>query len=209
MWDFVSAWSRASEHMATSFLEANRAAIAWFGGNGSLPVGEEDAGREEGSGAERRPAAVPELAYRESDWSFDRTADSRETLTVGDTVRFTKRISREEVEQFAAISGDTNRLHLDAEFAEGTRFGEPIVHGTLVSGLISSALARVPGLTIYLSQDLRFLAPVEIGATLTAICEVVEDLGDHRFRLTTRVVGEDGEAVIDGEAIVLLDDLPE
>jgi acyl dehydratase len=95
------------------------------------------------------------------------------------------------------------------EFAERSRFGRRIAHGTLVSGTISSALARLPGLTVYLSQDLRFLKPVDVGDRVTAICEIVEDLGGDRYRLTTRVEREDGEVVIDGEAVVLIDDLPE
>ncbi len=69
-------------------------------------------------------------------------------------------------------------------------------------------LARLPGLTIYLSQDLEFHNPVRIGDRLTAECEIVEDLGDEQYRLTTRVLADD-EVVIDGEAVVLIDDLPE
>ena len=89
-----------------------------------------------------------------------------------------------------------------------TRFGGRIVHGTLVSGLISAALARLPGLTIYLSQDLEFLKPVEIGDRLTAVVEIVEDIGNGRYRLTTSVENEDAEPVIDGEAVVIIDEPP-
>ena len=140
---------------------------------------------------------------------MERSVDSDEALEVGDVVRFTKQITEEEVLAFATISGDTNRLHLDDEFAEETRFGRRIVHGTLVSGLISSALARLPGMTVYLSQDLRFLKPVDIGSELTAIVEIVEDLGDDRYRLDTTVETADGTTVIDGEAVVLIDDSPD
>ena len=110
---------------------------------------------------------------------------------------------------FAEASGDTNRLHLDEEFAARTRFGERTVHGTLVAGLISAALARLPGLTIYLSQDLSFLAPVPLGERLTAECEVVEDLDNRRFRLTTAVLDGKDEPVIDGEATVVVDPVPD
>lgn len=195
-------WSRASRHALNSSaslvdgaVEANRALIATFGG--STPT--------DGDGKVAAPIA--EMAYKEVDWSFERSVDSVDELGTGATVSFTKQISDEDVREFARICGDTNRLHLDDAFAAETRFGGRIVHGTLLSGLISSALARLPGLTIYLSQDLKFLKPVEVGATVTATCEIVEDLGDGRYRLTTNVITGDGDIVIDGEAVVLIDDL--
>jgi acyl dehydratase len=76
-----------------------------------------------------------------------------------------------------------------------------------VGGLISAALARVPGLVVYLSQDLEFHNPVRIGDRLTAEIEIVEDLGNDQFRLTTQVKQGD-EVVIDGEAVILVDEQP-
>jgi acyl dehydratase len=78
-----------------------------------------------------------------------------------------------------------------------------------VGGLISAALARLPGLVVYLSQDLEFHNPVRIGDRCTAECEIVEDLGNRQYRLTTTVFSSNGDTVIDGEAVVLIDDLPE
>lgn len=154
------------------------------------------------------PTARPDTAYENRDWEFESTADSRDQVSVGDRVRFTKTISEQDVRTFAAASGDTNRLHLDESFAEGTRFGRRIVHGTLASGLISAALARLPGLTVYLSQDLTFLAPVEIGERVTADCEVIDEFGPRKYELTTDVCGPDGERAIEGEATVLVDSTP-
>ncbi|MFB6074083.1 MAG: MaoC family dehydratase [Haloarculaceae archaeon] len=181
--------------MFNSAVAANRAAFAAFGvhpdDDGALPA------------ADRiEPAeSLPE-------WHVELSEEHRERLGVGDRVEFTKGISDEDVRQFAAASGDTNPLHLDDEFASKTRFKGRIAHGTLVGGLISAALARLPGLTIYLSQDLEFHNPVRIGDRLTAEVEIVEDLGDDQYRLTTRVVDE-GDVIIDGEAVVLIDELPE
>jgi len=62
--------------------------------------------------------------------------------------------------------------------------------------------------TVYLSQDLEFVGPVRIGETVTAECEIVEDLGGDRYRLHTAVVNEDDETVIDGEAVVIINELP-
>jgi acyl dehydratase len=186
--------SNSVSHFYNSMLAANRAMFPALADDG-----EDD----------RQPASSPELTYSKSEWTFDHTEDGDGVVSVGDRIRFSKCLTEEEINVFADASGDTNRLHLDPEFAEETRFGRQIVHGTLVSGVISAALARLPGLTIYLSQDLQFLGPVDIGEKVTAIVEVVEDLGDRRYRLTTVVEDEDGETVIDGEAIVLIDEIPE
>ena len=137
-------------------------------------------------------------------WETERTVDDAAALGVGDEVRFSKPIGDADVRRFAAASGDTNPIHLDEAAASETRFGDRIAHGTLVGGLISAALARLPGTIVYLSQDMEFLAPVDLDSELTATCRIVEDLGDGRFRLTT-VVECDGETCIDGEAVVLIE----
>lgn len=150
-----------------------------------------------------------EMAYENPDWEVECVGLSDDELNVGDRVEFSKTISEQDVRTFAAVSGDTNRLHLDDKYAEDTRFGRRITHGTLVSGLISAALARLPGLTIYLSQDLSFLGPVDIGERVSAVCEVTGRFGQDKYELTTDVFGEDGECVIEGEATVMIDALPE
>ncbi|ADQ68535.1 acyl dehydratase [Halogeometricum borinquense DSM 11551] len=197
-----SAWLRASEHVQRSsgylfngLIEANHAFIASLGGQTSHV---DDEGVELDSILETR-----------HQWSFERSVNRYEELGVGERVSFTKQLSSEDVSAFATISGDTNPLHLDDEFAKRTRFGTPIVHGTLISGLISAALARFPGVTIYLSQDLEFLSAAEPGGTLTATCEITEAFGESRYRLDTVVHNESGEKLADGEAIVLIDEPPE
>lgn len=150
-----------------------------------------------------------ETAYEMADWECSGVGRSPEGVSVGDQIEFTKTISDADVRSFATISGDTNRLHLDEEYARETRFGRRIAHGTLVGGLISAALARLPGVTIYLSQDISFLAPAEIGERATAICEIVSDLGRDKYLLTTDVYGEDDDALLEGQATVLIDELPE
>ena len=190
----TNAWVRTTEHALNSAIEANRAARASVG--------------LEGSNGDELLSGTDSLSYRRLDWTTDLEADRPESVDVGDVVTFSKRIDESDVERFALASGDTNRLHLDEEFAGRSRFGGTIAHGTLVSGLISAALARLPGLTIYLSQETQFRAPVSIGDDLTAVCEVAEDLGDGQFRLTTRVFADE-TMVIDGEAVVLIDELPE
>jgi len=149
------------------------------------------------------------VSYAEEGWEFEHEdRETRGEIDVGDRVRFTKQIDDADVRAFAEASGDTNRLHLDESYAARTRFGGRIVHGLLAAGLISAALARIPGLTIYLSQDLSFREPVDVGETVTAICEFVKSLGADRYRLTTRLYGADGEVAIDGTATVMMLSVP-
>lgn len=160
-------------------------------------------------GSSPRYAVRPDTTYEEDAWSFESRCIEEESISVGDVVEFSKTVDDADVRAFANASGDTNRLHLEDAYAAETRFGTRIVHGTLVAGLVSAALARLPGLTIYLSQDLTFHAPVHIGDRVTAVCEVVEALGRDRFLLTTDVYDEDeADQVIEGEAVVLIDELP-
>jgi 3-hydroxybutyryl-CoA dehydratase len=191
----LDTWAETSSYMFDSVVAANRAAFA--------ALGVEQTDEEEAVPTEEieADADLPE-------WHAETTAETPEDLSVSDRFEFTKTITDEDVHGFAAASGDTNPLHLDDEFAERTRFRGRIAHGTLVGGLISAALARVPGLVIYLSQDLEFHNPVRIDDRITAECEIVEDLGKNQYRLTTRVMhGED--TAIDGEAVILVDEVPE
>lgn len=127
-------------------------------------------------------------------------------LRPGDFAEFSKTVTEADVVLLAGISGDFNPAHMDQVWASKTRFGGRIVHGIFSAGLISAAIGtRLPGPgTIYLSQELKFLAPVRIGDTLTAKVEVVEILERrNRLRLTTQVRNQDGVLVVDGSAWVM------
>lgn len=129
-----------------------------------------------------------------------------EDLHVGQTASVGKTISEADILLYTAVSSDTNPLHLDAEYAAGTMFGARIAHGMLSAGLISAVLGtRLPGPgTVYIAQSLRFLAPVFIGDTVTAIVEVAELIAEkRRARLLTRCMVA-GKKVIEGEAMVVL-----
>ena len=134
-------------------------------------------------------------------------------LKVGDRAEFEKTVTAEDVRAFGEVTGDTNPLHRDPEYASRTRFGECIAHGMLSAGYISAVLGTrlAPDCTVvYLSQSLRFLRPVKIGDTVRAVAEVKAI--DEEKRIVT--VGTDcfnqgGEPVVKGEAVVLLDPLRE
>lgn len=127
-------------------------------------------------------------------------------LRAGDSEEFSKTVTEADVVLLAGLTGDFNPAHMDEIWASKTRFGGRIVHGIFSAGLISAAIGtKLPGPgTIYLSQDLRFLAPVRIGDTLTAKVEVVEILERrNRLRLNTQVRNQEGTLVVDGTAWVM------
>ncbi len=129
-----------------------------------------------------------------------------EDLHEGMTASLEQTVSREDVARFGEVTGDINPLHFDAEFAATTVFGGPIAHGILSAGYISAVIGtRLPGPgTIYLSQQLKFRAPVRIGDTVTARVTVAAvDRVRRRVRLETAcLVG--GNVVLEGEALVLV-----
>ena len=128
-----------------------------------------------------------------------------EDLSVGQTASLGKTITEADILMFAAVSMDTNPVHLNAEAAAGSVFKERIAHGMLSAGLISAVLGtQLPGPgTIYMGQSLRFRAPVKIGDTVTATAEVTA-LDPEKKRVTLKTVCTvAGKVVIDGEATVL------
>jgi 3-hydroxybutyryl-CoA dehydratase len=133
-------------------------------------------------------------------------------LEVGGAAEFSKTVTEADVVLFAGITGDLNPAHVDDVAATASRFGGRIAHGMLVAGFISTVLGtRLPGPgTIYLSQSLRFVAPVRLGDTVTARVEVAELVpAKRRARLATTVRNQRGETVIDGEATVMVPARPE
>ncbi|WP_265111226.1 MaoC family dehydratase [Halosolutus halophilus] len=198
-------WANISQHVVNSYVEANNAFLAAMG----LSPSSAKRGDDGEATATEESESVPSVACSDETWTMERSVAEVSDLGVGDGVQFSKPIAETDVSAFAQVSGDTNRLHLDDDYAEATRFQDRIAHGTLVAGTISAALARFPGTTIYLSQDLEFLAPVDVGDTVTADCTIVEALGNDQYRLQTTVSNDEGETVIDGEAVVIITASPD
>ena len=129
-------------------------------------------------------------------------------LQVGPAAEMAKTVTEADIALFAGVTGDFNPVHVDAVAAAQSRFGERIAHGMLSAGFISAVIAmRLPGPgSIYLSQSLRFTKPVRIGDTVTTRVEVVEVMvPKRRLRLATVCRNQNGETVVDGEAVVLVD----
>lgn len=127
-----------------------------------------------------------------------------EDLSVGMTETYSKTVKSSDVVGFAEITGDRNPIHLSEHFAAKTPFKGRIAHGLYTASLISAVIGtRLPGPgAIYISQTLKFLAPVKIGDTVDATVEVVELIEPRqRARLSCRCkVG--GTVVLEGEAMV-------
>jgi len=131
-------------------------------------------------------------------------------LQIGDQFSTGKQITDAVVRAFAELSGDYNPIHLDEEFAKTTQFKKRIAHGMISGALISAVLGykfkerRV----VYLSQSLKFVAPVFLDDTVTATATVTNIREDKPIvTLETVCTNQNGETVVKGEAAVMI--LPE
>ena len=133
------------------------------------------------------------------------TGKSIDQLKVGESAKIVKTISESDIYLYAGITCDFNPAHMNEEYAKNTFFKTRIAHGMLIAGFISAVIGnQLPGPgTIYIKQELQFLAPVRIGDTITAIVEVSEIFRDeNRVKLSTFCLNHQGTKVMDGEALV-------
>lgn len=129
-------------------------------------------------------------------------------LKIGQTASVQKTFSEADVTAFAGVSLDVNPIHMSEGYAKNSIFGKRVVHGMLTSSLISAVLGiSLPGPgTVYLGQELRFLAPVYLGDDITATVEIIELREDKKIvKLNTTCVNQDGKTVISGLATVKFD----
>ena len=127
-----------------------------------------------------------------------------EDLEIGMTDVYGKTLTDADVLMFTGVSGDTNPLHQNREFAKRTQFGEPIVHGMLTASLISTLIGtRLPGPgCIYMDQSLKFTVPVRVGDTVIARVEIVELDEDRPYAILDTICTVDGTVVLKGQAKV-------
>jgi len=124
-----------------------------------------------------------------------------EDFEPGQLASFSKTFTDEDVQRFIEITGDTNPLHVDDEFAARTQFGRRVIHGMLAASLFSTMVGTpLPGTgAIYRSQTIRFLLPVYIGDTVTAHFVVRSvDRAKHRLEIDAWIENEAGDHVIEG-----------
>jgi len=123
---------------------------------------------------------------------------------VGQHASLRKTFTEEDLRKFIEITGDTNPLHVDEEFAAATRFGRRILHGMLAASLFSTLMGKLlPGTgAIYRAQTIRFLRPVYPGDTVTAHFVVRSvDREKHRLEIDAWIENEAGERVIEGAGV--------
>ena len=127
-------------------------------------------------------------------------------ITIGQSAEYSKAVTEADIQMFAAVSGDVNPLHLDPEFAAGTRFGERIAHGMLTASFISAALAmELPGPgCIFMEQSLKFRLPVKIGDVIT-VKLTVTDMQARRKTLTMdcKAYNQHEKLVLTGTSVVI------
>jgi 3-hydroxybutyryl-CoA dehydratase len=123
-------------------------------------------------------------------------------MQVGAAASFTKTITETDVVLWVGLTGDMNPIHIDREYSRTTRFGNVIVPGLMVAGLISTTVTMATFGNVYANQSIKFLKPVYIGDTITATATIIEKLEDkHMVRLETKCVNQKGETVMTGEGM--------
>jgi 3-hydroxybutyryl-CoA dehydratase len=129
-----------------------------------------------------------------------------EDIKVGMSAEFSRTVGDADIMAFAELSGDFNPVHVDEEFAKTTMFKGRIAHGMLSAAYISTALGtRLPGPgCVYVSQSLKFKAPVRIGDTVVARVEVTGTLPEKRFVTLKTSCSVEGKVVLDGEATLMV-----
>ena len=128
-----------------------------------------------------------------------------EEIEIGETASIAKKITMQDVQRFASIIDDNNPVHLDPEYAKTTMFGGPIAHGMHSAAFFTTLIAnRLPGIKgVYVSQAIKFLRPVHIGDTIESRAEVTaKNDAKKRITLKTTAFNQNGEMVVDGEAII-------
>jgi 3-hydroxybutyryl-CoA dehydratase len=129
-----------------------------------------------------------------------------EEIEIGQQASLQRTLSHQDIILFASVSGDINPIHLDAEFAKKTLFGEVIAHG-MWSGIFISTLlgTQLPGPgTIYVNENLQFRRPVKIGDTLTVTITAMEKQEDKkRIIFSSSITNQDNKVVVLGSTVVI------
>ena len=121
-------------------------------------------------------------------------------INVGDVETFTKTMTQTDMVLWVGLTGDMNPVHIDTEYASTTRFKDVIIPGLMVAGLISTVMTKSTFGNVYSGQTLKFLKPVYVGDTITAVATVIDKLEEkHRVVIKTECFNQRDELVITGE----------
>lgn len=123
-------------------------------------------------------------------------------MNIGDAATFTKTITETDVILWVGLTGDLNPIHIDKEYSKTTRFGDVIVPGVMVLGLISNTITMATFGNVYANQSIKFLKPVYIGDTITATATIIEKIeAKHMVKLETKCVNQKGDLIMVGEGM--------
>jgi 3-hydroxybutyryl-CoA dehydratase len=123
-------------------------------------------------------------------------------MNIGDAATFTKTITETDVILWVGLTGDLNPIHIDKEYSKTTRFGDVIVPGVMVLGLISNTITMATFGNVYANQSIKFLKPVYIGDTITATATIIEKIeAKHLVKLETKCVNQKDELIMIGEGM--------
>ena len=133
----------------------------------------------------------------------------KKILRIGQEAEITKSLFKDDVDKFAALTGDYSRLHTDAEYAKSSIYGQPVVHGMLVSSLISTVMGmELPGEgTVFVEEEVRFLKPVFYGDTITAKVRLIscrEGMAQYVGTFSGICVNQNGEIVVSAKCRQLM-----
>lgn len=130
-------------------------------------------------------------------------------VDVGFKMTYERVVTAEDIDLFAKVSGDFNPVHVNEDYARKTLFKGRIAHGALSQAFLSATMAKLPGLVIFMSQTLRFVSPVRIGDTITAIIEVTSVRKDKGIvNMKNICLNQKGETVVEGESTVRIFEKP-
>ena len=129
-----------------------------------------------------------------------------EKAEVGFSKTYEITVTREMVQKFAEVTGDFNPIHVDEEYAKGTKFGRCIAHGILVGGFFSRALVETWGIGIYLGQDLKFTSPVFVGETILVQVTLTNVRGEKKIGTVETLAKRkaNNEVCVKGQAIIMM-----
>jgi len=132
--------------------------------------------------------------------NYDTQIKHWDDIHVGEIATFSKTITQTDVTLWVGLTGDMNPVHIDTEYAKTTRFKDVIVPGLMVAGLISTVMTKSTFGNVYSGQTLKFLKPVYVGDTITAVATVIEKMEEkHRVKIKTECFNQNGDLVITGE----------
>ena len=121
-------------------------------------------------------------------------------IHVGDQETFTKTMTQTDMILWVGLTGDMNPVHIDKEYAQTTRCKDVITPGLMVAGLISTVMTQSTFGNVYSGQTLKFIKPVYVGDTITAVATVIEKMEEkHRVKIKTECYNQRDELVITGE----------